>query len=85
MPYFIYVKLASAAAMVKKINEASTLEEHRDAQLRCEGYVQRCEEMGQRWPGCGLDILLAETDSSTGEPRPTCCGEFLDWEPTHAN
>lgn len=76
MPFVAYVKLEDAAAMVKAINESRTELERREAQLRCEGYMRRCKEMGQMWPGCGLDNLFANDD------RPTCCGEYLDWRPT---
>ena len=75
-----YVPIDKAAKMVRAINEAKTEREHREAQLRLEGYKKRCDELGQQWPGCKLDMVFTEIDPDTGQERPTCCGEFLDWK-----
>lgn len=74
MPMVSYVPFERAKAMVDAVNAAKTETEHRAAQLRLEGYRQRCKEMGQEWPCIELD--LSEEDD-----RPMCCGEYLDWEP----
>lgn len=79
MPFVKYVPINRAAEMVRAVNNATTRREHRDAQLCCEGYMKRCEELGQVWPGIELDLMFSEVDPQTGEYRPTCCGEFLDW------
>lgn len=78
MSWFQYVPIEKALPMVEAVNNATTEREHRDAQLRLEGYKKRCEEIGQTWPGCDLDLhFMAITD------RPMCCGEYLDWQPAN--
>ena len=79
MSFVQFVSLKDAAKMVRAINEAKTEREHLYAQIRCEGYEKRCDEMGEKWPCCELDTLFTEVDPTTGEERPTCCGEYLDW------
>ena len=81
MPFVNYVPIDRAAKMVRAVNEAKTEKEHRNAELRLEGYRQRCEELGQTWPCCELDLIFEEVDTNTNEFRPSCCGQFLDWQP----
>ena len=75
MKLIVYVPIDRALPMVEAVNFAKTEWEHREAQLRLEGYKQRCREMGQMWPCCDLDMHFMDED------RPMCCGEFLDWRP----
>jgi predicted O-methyltransferase YrrM len=74
-----YVAIERAEKMVRAINEAKTEREHRDAELRCEGYKMRCRETGFEWPAVQLDAIF--TDEWKND-RPVCCGEYLDWAPT---
>jgi hypothetical protein len=74
MPWIEYVPMHRALPMVEAVNNATTEREHREAKIRLEGYKQRCEEMGQRWPGVELDLHFTEIAD-----RPMCCGEYLDW------
>ena len=78
MSFVIYTSFDRALPMVEAVNNAKTETQHREAQLRLEGYKKRCEEHGESWPCCQLDEHFDD-----GSDRPMCCGIYLDWEPPH--
>lgn len=70
-----YTNIDRAINMVEAVNNAKNEREHRDARLRLEGYMIRCDEHGERWPAVELDLHFGD-----GNGRPTCAGVFLDWK-----
>lgn len=74
--YMNFVPLEKALPLVEAVNNARTVREHELCKERLRGYMQRCEELGQMWPCIALDLALSDNG------MPTCCGEYLDWEPT---
>lgn len=65
--------------MVDAVNAATTEVEHREAELRLEGWREAADHFGHGWSG-----LTADNHSMAkyGEDRPMCCGVLLDWRPT---
>lgn len=75
MPFIAYAPLQTCILLVAAINDAKTQAKHDKAKYIAQGYEQRCRETDISWPCCELDYHFEDGN------RPTCCGEYLDWEP----
>ena len=67
--------------MVEAVNTAKTEREHREADLRLEGFRKAIECV---CPGClGMFLIAADLHYiNQGIDRPMCCGVWMDWKPT---
>lgn len=64
-------------AMIEAVNNSKTEHEHREADLKLEGWRDGVEAAGKRLDLCAADWHYMEQ----GIERPMCCGVFLDWKP----